>query len=480
MPASYERLSRDMTRRLGYEGPAFTRIDTAVIVLEPLGGGTLTYEDIVAHVEPRLDRLPRFRRRVQHVPVGLGRPIWVDDRDFDIRRHVRDASRDVPADQDGLAKLAAAAAARKLSLDHAPWRIDVLPDYPGGRLALVLAAHHSLTADTPALQLVGALLADGADIDNGSERPAWHPAPPPGRRQLAAEAMRERYADLGRVREVGAKLAGSREILREALRPEVVRALRENLAPAAPEARLPASPVPGVSAALWTRPLAALWTVKRNAFADPRVSGLVTMNDIVLAAFAGGLRDWMLARGRAPVDLRTKVPVLLARRPPGVENPVSQIFVDLPASEPDPALRLARVQAQTARRKAHRDADRLASVAAAASLLGPAISHRLLRPMMRNPRAQQAVVVNLPRLPRITIAGGQVSEAYAVPSIKPHAPLGLEILTDRTTMFLCLACDPGSVPRHDLLAERIEAAFEELGTAFAEPAGSAGQPVARR
>jgi hypothetical protein len=45
--------------------------------------------DVRALVESRLSLIPRFRRRVMHVPFGLGRPIWVDDPEFDIARHVK-------------------------------------------------------------------------------------------------------------------------------------------------------------------------------------------------------------------------------------------------------------------------------------------------------------------------------------------------------------------------------------------------------
>ena len=40
-------------------------------------------------IESRLHLVPRFRQRIMLLPFDQGRPIWVDDHDFDIAYHVR-------------------------------------------------------------------------------------------------------------------------------------------------------------------------------------------------------------------------------------------------------------------------------------------------------------------------------------------------------------------------------------------------------
>ena len=40
-------------------------------------------------VGSRLHLIPRFRKRIMHVPFEQGRPVWVDDARFDIAYHVR-------------------------------------------------------------------------------------------------------------------------------------------------------------------------------------------------------------------------------------------------------------------------------------------------------------------------------------------------------------------------------------------------------
>ena len=71
-----------------------------------------------------------------------------------------------------------------------------------------------------------------------------------------------------------------------------------------------------------------------------------TVNDVVLAAAAGGLRELLLARGEEPPTdgLRAMVPVNLrtAGERLALGNRITSLFVRLPVGEPDPRLRYAR------------------------------------------------------------------------------------------------------------------------------------------
>ena len=42
-------------------------------------GPAPTYDEFVASLEAKLHRIPRYRQKVVSVPLGLGRPIWVDE-----------------------------------------------------------------------------------------------------------------------------------------------------------------------------------------------------------------------------------------------------------------------------------------------------------------------------------------------------------------------------------------------------------------
>lgn len=49
----------------------------------------LSYETLLETVEQRLAQIPRYRQKVREVTMNLARPVWIDDRDFDITYHIR-------------------------------------------------------------------------------------------------------------------------------------------------------------------------------------------------------------------------------------------------------------------------------------------------------------------------------------------------------------------------------------------------------
>src|SRR5262249_47289453 len=69
-------------------------------------------------VASRLQLIPRFRKRVMTVPLGHGRPVWVDDADFDIARHVRLTSLPSTGRREQLLDLAARLMSQPLDRAH--------------------------------------------------------------------------------------------------------------------------------------------------------------------------------------------------------------------------------------------------------------------------------------------------------------------------------------------------------------------------
>jgi diacylglycerol O-acyltransferase / wax synthase len=81
-----------------------------------------------------------------------------------------------------------------------------------------------------------------------------------------------------------------------------------------------------------------------------------TVNDVLLAVIAGGVRGLLGSRGE-PIEgviLPIYVPVSLRRGRPGQQggNLISQMVVPLPLGIADPGLRLQQIAAETAKRKA--------------------------------------------------------------------------------------------------------------------------------
>ena len=47
------------------------------------------YGDLLRAIAAKLPLVPRYRQKARMVPLGLGRPVWIDDPDFQLIYHIR-------------------------------------------------------------------------------------------------------------------------------------------------------------------------------------------------------------------------------------------------------------------------------------------------------------------------------------------------------------------------------------------------------
>ncbi|MEP6648867.1 MAG: wax ester/triacylglycerol synthase domain-containing protein, partial [Lapillicoccus sp.] len=147
----------------------------------------------------RVRAVPRLRQRLRRVGVGLGRPVWVDDPDFAIERHVVARRCPPPGDQRALLDLATATAVTRLSRERPLWAGIVVSGLVGQRGALVFVMHHVLADGIGGLAVLARL------VDHAPPAPASHfPQPPPSRRELFFDATRSRWRTLTRLRALSA------------------------------------------------------------------------------------------------------------------------------------------------------------------------------------------------------------------------------------------------------------------------------------
>src|SRR3954462_5413261 len=75
---------------LEVESPsAHMHVGWAALFGEPRGRARPTFEELRGHVASRMSRAPRYRQKLAEVPLAVNDPVWVDDDEFDIARHVR-------------------------------------------------------------------------------------------------------------------------------------------------------------------------------------------------------------------------------------------------------------------------------------------------------------------------------------------------------------------------------------------------------
>jgi hypothetical protein len=62
------------------------------------------HPELLETVERRLPQSPRYRQKVREVTLGIARPVWIDDPDFDLNFHVRHIGLAPPGGADQLAE----------------------------------------------------------------------------------------------------------------------------------------------------------------------------------------------------------------------------------------------------------------------------------------------------------------------------------------------------------------------------------------
>lgn len=164
---------------------AVLRLDDAV---EPE-----TVGDVLSAPVPAV---PRLRQRLMRAPLGGGRPLWVDDADFDMSRHLTVRDCPPPGDRAALLQVAATAAMTRLRRDRPLWAVTVVTGLAGGGTALVLVMHHVLTDGIGGLAALASLMDEApAPAVAASSFPALPPSPA----ALRVDAARCRMHALARI-----------------------------------------------------------------------------------------------------------------------------------------------------------------------------------------------------------------------------------------------------------------------------------------
>jgi WS/DGAT/MGAT family acyltransferase len=410
-------------------------------LLDP--AGDLRIDVVREAVASRLHLVPRFRQVIHAPRRGLGGPLWVDAARFDVRDHV--VARSLPSGTDEAGLLAVTEALRRERFDPSRplWRMWFMPGLLHGRVAMFVKLHHSIADGMAAMTTVAALL----DADPGAPvRPAspWTPTPPPSDRDLFIDNVQRHLRSMGRA---GSMLIQPATTLRHAR--GAWPAIRELLAEE-PATRTSLDRMVGPD-----RSLAVIRTTLDEVRAVAHAHH-ATVNDVLLALTAGGLRTVLRGRGE-PVEgttLRTYVPVSLRLRRGGPQqgNLIAQMAVPLPMRESDAADELRRIAAQTAARKAR-----------ARTSLGTLIRGRFARRLMLFAVMRQRVNVTTASVPGPTtpryLCGARVLEVFPVLPLIANEPLGVGALSYAGQLNIGVVADRDAYPDLDVF---VAGAREEL------------------
>jgi len=315
--------------------------------------GGYSFDGLRAEMNRRVTGLPVMRRKLADSLTNIDHPVWVEDDDFNIERHVNRMAVPSPGRIQEVAQMCSHLLGQELDRKKPLWDMWVMEGLEGGRIALFIRMHHA-TVD-------GATVADIlADLATTSpDAPDLDP-------ELVAansgSAVRGELALHG-----AANFLIRRPIAALKLIPKTVPVPFEWLKrvrsgdgmPApfeAPRTRFNAPLSPRRSISLSQFPLADVKKVKDHFG--------VKVNDVVLAMCGGALRQYLIDHDELPdAPLVGLVPVSVrgADEHDLVEigtNKVTGMFTRLPSTVDDPVdrLRLAQMYAGQAKQH-HKDID---------------------------------------------------------------------------------------------------------------------------
>jgi WS/DGAT/MGAT family acyltransferase len=436
---------------LDIETPAaHMHVGWAATFTQPESGGRRGYEDIFAHIAGRLGRSRRYLQKLAPVPLGVYQAQWIDDDDFDPRRHIR------RADPGELGAVVDSVMSRPLARDRPLWEMWIVEGLPEDRIGLVGKAHHCMVDGLAAVELATLLLDGDPSAGLQAEEGDWVASRPPGayERLLGAadDFLRDQVGLATRVARLARSPRRIAGLPRDAL--ALTRTLDHTVASLAPRSMFNRESSPARHLASVKRPLDDLREIK-SRFGT-------TVNDVLLAASAGAIRRYLAEHHEQLAPLKTMVPVSVRVGDEELGNRISFMFVSLPCDEPDPVRRLERVNAVTSERKQDHEPEELDSVLQAASHL-PRPLQTLLSRVMASPRAFNLVVSNIPGpRERLWMLGCELQESYPiVPLAEGHA-LSIGMTTVGEDACFGLYADRETLPDADRLAAHLGEAIDEL------------------
>jgi WS/DGAT/MGAT family acyltransferase len=314
-PPSSERMSRVDHAWLRMDSDANLMMIIGFWLLAP----KLTLAALTERIRSALLAYPRFVQKVVEDDDGA---MWVEDEAFDIGHHVtRETLRHKPGETalEALKRRVAELATQPLDPSRPLWQFHLIEDLDGDQSAMICRIHHCI-GDGIALMSVTLSIADGGQ-------------PPP--RRKAHEHEHDWIA--GVVRTLGSTDAARIGV--QVMQDAAALLLMADDSPT----RLKGTATPGKRVA-WGEPL-PLDDVK----AVSKAYG-VSVNDVLLAAVAGAIGDYLRGKGDDPTgqEIRAMVPVNL--RPPEEAHQLGNRFglapLVLPIGVAHPGERLYAVHAR--------------------------------------------------------------------------------------------------------------------------------------
>ena len=460
-----ERMSGIDTAWLRMEHPTNLMMIVGIMVFRD----KLDFKKLQATIEQRFLTYPRFKQKAVQDPTGAW---WEDDRNFDIKHHLKRVKlvgkNGKSAGKKELEAYVSEMASESLDFTKPLWQFQLIENYHGNGCALLTRIHHCYADGIALISVMLSLTADTAEASNA--RPIPKEKRPKGTKHEMDfwTSVTKPVANVwsGAMKLTRGLVEQGLEIAKD---PATMREFATKGMELADELRKIAMMPPDTA----TRFKGNLGRQKRVAWCDPlplaevRIIGKAhgcSINDVLLATAAGALRDYLERQGdkSAGIEIRAVVPVNLRpiEKAGDLGNQFGLVFVDLPIGVEDPMERMFLVKQRMSALKGSSQPI-VAFVLLSAVGMGPKILQDQIGALIG--RNATAVMTNVPGPQKpLYFAGREIDEIdFWVPQ-SGGIGMGLSILTYNGKVQFGLITDAGLVPDPETVINKFGDEFEKL------------------
>jgi diacylglycerol O-acyltransferase / wax synthase len=421
-------------------------------------------QDFLDHIRGRLHLVPRYRQKLAIPPLETGRPLWVDDHNFNLEYHVRHTALPEPGSEEQLLRLAARIFSQRLDRAKPLWETWMIEGLEDNRFALITKTHHALIDGIAGVDLATVLF-DLEPVPKAPEPEAeeeWVAAREPSPTDMVAAGLR------GMVKsgiEVAARAVSA------ATHPETaINKAREAIEGVGEVAWAGLNPAPHTPLNVDIGPHRRVAIVRFELEEFKQVKNALggTVNDVMLTVVAGALREWLHSRGvrTEGVELRGLVPVSIRdEQDRGLGNRIAAMRGPLPVYIGDPVARLRFVKQEMDGLKESKQALGAEVIASVNNFAPPTILAQASR-INFSTRLFNLIVTNVPgpQFP-LYVLGRELQDLFPVAFLPENHALAVAIMSYNGKLNFGLLADYDALPDLDVIEQGIVDSLEELKAA---------------
>jgi WS/DGAT/MGAT family acyltransferase len=440
----------------------------AILIFE---GPAPRYTDLVEHVRERLHQVPRFRQKIAVPPLEAGRPLWIDDVNFNLTYHIRHTALPEPGGEAQLKRLAGRVFSQQLDRSKPLWELWLAQGLERDRFAILTKTHHAMVDGVSGVDIGTVLFELEPNAKPAAATDEWVPQPEPGTTELVARGISDVVAAPVKIAERAVQAVRKPETTaRRAV--EALEGLSEVLsafADPAPDVPLN-QPIGPHRRYVWARSELANFKRIKDALGG-------TVNDVVLAVVTGAVRSWLHRRGMRTegLELRALVPVSIRGEDDrgNLGNRIALMRGPLPVYVEDPVRRLHVISEEMAGLKASKQALGAEVISRFNDFAPPTLLAQAAR-INFTTRLFNLIVTNVPgpQLP-LYVLGRELEEVFPVAFLPENHALAVAIMSYNGKVGFGLLADYDSMEDVEAVASGITESLAELEEAATSAAAAA-------